>query len=77
MEDWHRRAELALGRTVWTKVVTGRAADEILRFIQEGSFDLLVMGTHGRTGIAHFVVGSVAEEVQRQAGCPVLVVRSS
>jgi universal stress protein A len=77
MEAWHRQAEQLVGRPVRTNVVEGGSADEILRFLREGSFDLLVMGTHGRTGLAHFVVGSVAEEVQRHADIPVLVVRGS
>jgi nucleotide-binding universal stress UspA family protein len=77
MEAWHRQAEQLVGRPVRTNVVAGSAADEILRFLREGSFDLLVMGTHGRTGLAHFVVGSVAEQVQRHAEIPVLVVRGS
>ena len=39
--------------------------------------DLIVMGTHGRTGIKHALIGSVAERVVRHAPCPVLVVRAS
>ncbi len=77
MASWHRWAEQAMGRSVAVKVLVGRAADEILRFVGEGSFDLLVMGTHGRLGLAHFVIGSVTEEVQRHAPCPVLVIRGS
>ncbi len=77
MEAWQRQAEQLVGRAVRMQIVGGRAADETLRFLEEGSFDLLVMGTHGRTGLAHFVVGSVAEEVQRHAEIPVLVVRGA
>ena len=39
------------------------------------SYDLIVIGTHGRTGIKHFLLGSVAEQVLRRACCPVLTVR--
>lgn len=39
------------------------------------SADLIVMATHGRTGISHFFVGSVAERVVRESGCPVLTIR--
>ncbi len=74
---WHRQAEELVGRPVRTSVFAGSAAEEILRFVHEGSFDLLVMGTHGRTGIAHFVIGSVTEQVQRHAEVPVLVLRGS
>jgi nucleotide-binding universal stress UspA family protein len=40
------------------------------------SFDLVVMGSHGRTGIRRVLLGSVAEKVLRHAACPVLIVRS-
>lgn len=48
---------------------------EILRYAREIQADLIVMGTHGRTGIKHFLIGSVAEKVVRKAPCPVLTVR--
>ena len=43
---------------------------------REGSYDLIVLGTHGRTGISHMLLGSVAEKVVRGAHCPVLIVRA-
>jgi len=49
---------------------------EIVRYAKEQDVDLIVMGTHGRTGIAHMLLGSVAEKVVRKAPCPVLTVRS-
>ena len=52
-------------------------AHEILRYAASANIDLIVMGTHGRTGLARVVVGSVAEAVLRAAPCPVLTVRSS
>ena len=55
--------------------VAGEAATEIVRFVQRGVFDLIVMGTHGRTGLRRLVVGSVTERVVRTAPCSVLVVR--
>jgi nucleotide-binding universal stress UspA family protein len=54
---------------------SGTADTEILRFAREQRTDLIVMGTHGRTGLAHAVMGSVAETVVRTAPCPVLSVR--
>ena len=51
-------------------------ADEILRYAASADIDLIVMGTHGRTGLARVVLGSVAEAVVRAAPCPVLTVRS-
>jgi len=55
-------------------VVVGKAAEMILDHAQEWEPDLIVMGTHGRTGIAHFLNGSVAESVVRGARLPVLIV---
>src|SRR5688572_29755748 len=52
-------------------------ADEILRYAMSADIDLIVMGTHGRTGLARVVLGSVAEAVVRAASCPVLTVRST
>ena len=52
------------------------AADEVICWIaQELRCDLIVMGTHGRTGLKHLLFGSVAEYVLRHARCPVLTVR--
>jgi nucleotide-binding universal stress UspA family protein len=50
-------------------------ADEIVRYAKEQNIDLIVLGTHGRRGVAHMLVGSVAERVVRTAGSPVLIVR--
>lgn len=57
------------------EVAVGHAADTIVRFAQERGADLIVMGTHGRTGLGHVLLGSVAEKVVRLAPCPVLTVR--
>jgi nucleotide-binding universal stress UspA family protein len=57
------------------QVVVGRPADAIVRVAREQRVDLIVMGTHGRTGLRHLLLGSVAEEVTRQAPCPVFTVR--
>ncbi len=54
----------------------GVPANEIVRFADEESIDLIVMGTHGWTGLKHLVLGSTAENVVRTAACPVLTVRS-
>lgn len=53
------------------------ASEEILGYIKEEKFDLVVMGTHGRRGIKHLLLGSVAERVVQHAPCPVLTVRES
>jgi len=59
---------------VHVRAVTGTPVSEILRYAQEQKIDLMVMGTHGRTGIAHLILGSVAEHVLRKSPCPVLTV---
>lgn len=65
------------GVTVETGVMTGRTAQTIVDRARDGGFDLIVMATHGRTGVAHLVLGSVAERVVRTAACPVLTVRDA
>lgn len=61
---------------VKTLLLEGHPPSEILRVAREGGFDLIVMGTHGRTGVKHVLIGSVAENVVRHAPCPVLTVRT-
>jgi nucleotide-binding universal stress UspA family protein len=58
-------------------VLSARPAHAIVEYATEHGMDLIVTGTHGRTGLAHFFVGSVAEEVVRSAGCPVMTVRQT
>ncbi|MFA5515232.1 MAG: universal stress protein [Desulfuromonadales bacterium] len=60
-----------------TEVVIGRPFDQILRKSRQLPADMIVLGTHGRTGIEHVLVGSTAERVVRRATVPVLTVRSS
>ncbi len=57
-----------------TKITTGYYPDEILRIAKEEGSDLIVMGTRGRTGLPHLLLGSVAERVVQLASCPVLTV---
>ena len=56
-------------------VAYGHSFVEIVKYAKEHAIDLVVVGTHGRGAIAHMLLGSVAEQVVRQAPCPVLVVR--
>ncbi len=53
----------------------GEPAHEIVTWSKEHAADLVVLGTHGRTGLTHALMGSVAERVVRRAPCPVLTVR--
>ncbi len=56
-------------------VVDGKPAQQIVRYASDQRIDLIVMGTHSRTGVSHMVAGSVAESVVRTAHCPVVTVR--
>ena len=55
----------------------GDPAEVILRVAQESASGLIVLGTHGRTGVSRLLMGSVADEVVRKAACPVLTIRAS
>ena len=59
-----------------THVLTGYAARDIVDFAEENAADLIVMATHGRTGLQRFLIGSVTEKVVRSAPCPVFTVKS-
>ena len=59
------------------KLVLGTAADDIVRIAGEEHADLIVIGTHGRTGLRHVLMGSVAESVVRGAKCPVVTLRET
>jgi universal stress protein A len=58
-----------------TGIVSGYSARAIVDYATDRKMDLIVMGTHGRNGVAHLLMGSVAEKVVRNAPCPVMTVR--
>jgi nucleotide-binding universal stress UspA family protein len=60
---------------VETRIASGVPYREILREARETGADLIVIGTHGRTGVEHVIFGSTAEKVVRMAPCPVLTIR--
>ncbi len=68
-------AEIGAGDTVEVCVVRGNPARMIARFAEEEGCDLIVMATHGASGLHHALVGSVTRKVLHLAACPVLVVR--
>jgi nucleotide-binding universal stress UspA family protein len=70
-----RRAQFDPRLPVDALVASGGPAHEICRAAEKEAADLIVMATHGHTGLKHFLLGSVAENVVRHAPCPVLVVR--
>lgn len=85
MDEVKASADRALAQLfdpVWSKdkhVVrvtrSGTPFVEIVRYAREQEIDLIVLGTHGHTGLIHVLLGSVAENVVRKANCPVLTIR--
>ncbi|MDE0205602.1 MAG: universal stress protein [Candidatus Tectomicrobia bacterium] len=73
LEDVRQRVEKA-GVAVKALMAYGAPAQQIVETARREGADLIVMGTHGRTGLSHLLIGSVAERVVRLAPCPVLVV---
>jgi len=69
------KARKAGVKNVVSKVVTGAPAEQIIRRARRWPADLIVMGTHGRSGLGRAFMGSVAERVLQRAACPVLTVR--
>ena len=70
------RGEIQTHSTVELRIVVeqGSPALQIVSLSQIRGFDMIVMGTHGRTGLQHLLMGSVAEAVVRRALCPVLTI---
>lgn len=62
-------------RTVVHAIVEGSPKVEIIQYARKHDMDLIVLATHGRTGLSHVIMGSVAEAIVRTAPCPVLTVR--
>jgi nucleotide-binding universal stress UspA family protein len=62
---------------VTSDILAGATAPAIVDAARNHHADLIVMGTHGRVGVAHMLLGSVAERVVRTAECPVLTIRAS
>jgi universal stress protein A len=75
VEDAQRRLRKLVPEAASADVVFGYAARSIVEHASRLGVDLIVMGSHGRTGIAHVLLGSVAEAIVRTASCPVLTVR--
>jgi nucleotide-binding universal stress UspA family protein len=85
IDDLQRQASLDLAQVlreppkatveVSRQVVVGIPYRKIVEVAEAAKADLIVMATHGRTGLSHLVVGSVAERVVRTAPCPVLTIR--
>jgi nucleotide-binding universal stress UspA family protein len=76
LRDLQQTAQDGFGLEIDIDLSEGEAASEILKLACERDCDLVVMGTHGRSGLRHILMGSVAERVIRKATCPVLTARS-
>ena len=86
-ESWRTKAQTQLDALldqpekaqfrVTTSVLFGSPAKAIVGYAQDNAINLIVMGTHGRGGFAHLLLGSVTERVVRTADCPVLTVRGT
>lgn len=74
LAEWKAIAEKMGAKAVRTAKGVGEPALEVVEFAKEEGIDLLVVGTHGRTGLRHAILGSTAERVVRRARCPVLTV---
>lgn len=74
LAEWRKEAVPAIAVKAVTRVGTV-AHQEIIQAAAEGNADLIVIGNHGRTGLARLMVGGTTEKVVRHAPCPVLVIR--
>jgi universal stress protein A len=76
LAEQRQRAQALGVRQVDTVMTEGAPTSEIVRIATDHHCDLIVLGTHGRSGLAHLLLGSTAEKVLRSAPCPVLTVNA-
>ena len=74
LEDLRRSALASVTNVECRVVQASNAAQAIVGFAEDNGVDLIVVATHGRTGLAHLLIGSVTENIVRHAKCPVLTV---
>jgi nucleotide-binding universal stress UspA family protein len=75
LEEYRAEAERIAERPVEAVLLAGKPAEVLARLAADGGYDLIVVGTHGRSGVKRLVLGSVAEHVVRASPISVLVVR--
>lgn len=77
-KDWDKLAEYACpGVTIQRHLEEGEAAEQIIRVARAIGCDFIVMGSHGRSGLPRLLLGSVAEQVLREAACQVVIVKGA
>jgi nucleotide-binding universal stress UspA family protein len=76
LESWRAEAERIRGAPVDSVLLGSPVADAIVGYVRDTGTDLVVVSTHGRTGLRRAVLGSVAEAVLRRSPCPVLAYRA-
>ena len=69
------KEQIPPGLSAHTEVRSGNAVEEIIRYADEVNADMIVIATHGRSGLSHILMGSTAEQVIRKAPCPVLTLK--
>jgi nucleotide-binding universal stress UspA family protein len=74
--ELHALVEGIKNVSVETRLLEGEPASSIVDLARDVGADLIVIGSHGRTGLSRVLMGSVAEHVVRKAGCPVLTVKT-
>jgi universal stress protein A len=74
LDEFLGTVELPQGMTATGRLISGDPASALLHELQQGKHDLVVVGTHGRTGLSHVLLGSVAEKLARLSPVPVLTV---
>lgn len=74
-DEFTSNAPMLNGVKYTTKLLKGTPYNEIVTYAENGNFDMIIIGTHGRTGLEAVLFGSTAEKVVRKAPCPVLTVR--
>lgn len=75
LENWLSEQDVTLPEEIELAATMGDPADKIVERARTEAVDVIVVGTHGRSGVKRYWMGSVAEEIIRQAPCPVLTVR--
>lgn len=74
LEEFLTSAEVPAGTALISRLVSGDPASALLHELKLGDYDLAVIGTHGRTGLSHILLGSVAEKLVRLSPVPILTV---